>query len=103
MPASATGGDDHTDRKMFQLEATHLVAQLNRKLIGWANYFCLGPVSKAYRAIDRYTSARLRRWLCGKHRRAGRGFQRYPDAHLYEHLALVRLARRTHDLPWAKA
>jgi RNA-directed DNA polymerase len=92
-----------TDRKMFWLEATHLVAQLNRKLEGWANYFCLGPVSKAYRAIDSYTSARLRRWLCGKHQRAGRGVQRYPDSYLYEHLELVRLAPRTHRLPWAKA
>jgi hypothetical protein len=24
-----------------------LVTQLNRQLIGWANYFCLGPVWKA--------------------------------------------------------
>ena len=23
--------------------------RLNRMLAGWANYFCLGPVSKAYR------------------------------------------------------
>ena len=28
------------------------VARINRKLVGWANYFCLGPVSKAYRAVD---------------------------------------------------
>jgi len=29
-----------------------VVGRLNRKLIGWANYFCLGRVSPAYRAID---------------------------------------------------
>ena len=29
--------------------------RLNRKLRGWANYFCLGPVSKAYRAVDQHT------------------------------------------------
>ena len=94
---------EHTDRRTFQLEATQQVERVNRKLTGWANYFYLGPVSKAYRAIDAYTSARLRRWLCGKHQRAGRGFQRYPDSYLYEHLGLVRLAPRTQSLPWAKA
>jgi hypothetical protein len=93
----------HTDRRTFQLAAPQLVEEQNRKLTGWANYFCLGPVSNAYRAIDAYTSARLRQWLCGKHQRAGRGFRRYPDSYLYERLALVRLVPRTHCLPWAKA
>jgi hypothetical protein len=93
---------EHPDRRTCQLEATHQVERVNRKLTGWANYFCLGPVSQAYRAIDAYTSARLRRGLCGKHQRAGRGFQRYPDSDLYEHLGLVRLAPRTQSLPWAK-
>jgi RNA-directed DNA polymerase len=29
-----------------------IVERLNRMMIGWANYFCLGSVSKAYSAID---------------------------------------------------
>jgi len=28
------------------------VARLNRLLTGWSNYFCLGAVSAAYRAVD---------------------------------------------------
>ena len=32
-----------------------MVETLNRKLPGWSNYFCLGPVSKAYRAVDNHT------------------------------------------------
>jgi RNA-directed DNA polymerase len=38
-----------------------------------ANYFCLGPVSKAYRAIDAHVLERLCRWLCKKHKTPGRG------------------------------
>ena len=94
---------EFTERKHFHHEAADLVRALNRKLTGWANYFCLGPVSKAYCAIDAYTSTRLRQWLCGKHRQRGRGYQRYPAHYLYEQLSLVRLSKRTQDLPWAKA
>jgi RNA-directed DNA polymerase len=79
------------------------VAELNRVLIGWANYFCLGPVSKAYRAIDAHVMERLRRWLCRKHKIPGRGEARFPDEHLYQKLGLKRLSLTTRNLPWANA
>jgi hypothetical protein len=37
-------------------------------MIGWANYFCLGPVGKTYEAVDRHAKKRLRHWLCTKHK-----------------------------------
>ena len=92
-----------TSRRRALLDAETVVKGLNRKLIGWANYFCLGPVSKAYRTIDQHASARLRRWLCKKHKQSSRGTRRYPDAYLYETLGLQRLSVSTRNLPWAKA
>jgi RNA-directed DNA polymerase len=85
------------------LEAEELVQRLNRKLRGWANYFKLGPVSKAYRLADTYTTRRLRRWLYHKHKVRGGGHSQYPDEYLYESLGLVRLPVLTGKLPWAKA
>lgn len=94
---------EQTRRRTQLLEPDQQVAQLNRKLLGWANYFHLGPVSKAYRSVDRHAASRLRQWLRGKHKLKGRGIARYPDSYLYEKLGLIRLSQRTRLLPWAKA
>ena len=92
-----------TSRRRLLNGPEEQVAVLNRILVGWANYFCLGPVSKAYRAVDSHATGRLRRWLCQKHKQPGQGTARFPDEHLYDMLGLQRLTVRTHNLPWAKA
>ena len=79
-------------------DTTKVVTRLNRTLRGWANYFQWGSVSKAYKAIDAYTTMRLRRWLRKKHKVRGRGTTRYPDEYLYQKLGLVRLETRTKTL-----
>ncbi len=61
-----------TRRSQTQQDAATLVASLNRKINGWANYFCLGPVSKAYRAVEEHTRRRLRQWAVCQTQRAGR-------------------------------
>lgn len=91
-----------TDRRGLNKNGSDQVRALNRCLIGWANYFSLGPVSKAYRAVDKHASERLRRWLCKKHKQPNQGTARYPDEYLYAVLGLQRLSVRTRDLPWAK-
>jgi RNA-directed DNA polymerase len=92
-----------TSRRWLLLPVEDRVARINRKLVGWANYFCLGPVSKAYRAVDRHACGRLRRWLCLKHKVQGRGTSRFPDEYLYRTLGLVVLPERTRGFSWAKA
>jgi hypothetical protein len=52
-----------TRRSQTQQAVDILVAKLNREILGWANYFCLGPVSQAYRAVERHARRRLRQWL----------------------------------------
>ena len=41
-----------TARRTGRWEAESLVGRLNRMLTGWGRYFCLGPVTPAYRAVD---------------------------------------------------
>ena len=79
------------------------VAVINRKLKGWSNYFCLGPVSSAYGAVDNHVNRRLRRWLCKKHKVQGLGVSRFPDNYLYQTMGLVRLCVTTRNFPWATA
>jgi RNA-directed DNA polymerase len=91
-----------TARTSLGRDVQELIGHLNQKLVGWANYFCLGPVTKAYERVNRHACQRLRRWLCRKQRRAGRGYRQYPDRILHDVFGLVRLRWRP-DFPRANA
>jgi hypothetical protein len=90
-----------TGRDQILLDPGMVVAKLNRTIIGWANYFCLGPVSRAYRAVETHSRKRLRQWLRAKHRIPGSAAKRYADETLHGVLGLIRLTKRTSSFPWA--
>ena len=90
-----------TGRDKTLLAQETVIKTLNRRMVGWTNYFCLGPVSKAYRAIERHARRRLRQWLCAKHKLRWPATKRYPEAALHQKLGLVQLSTRTTSFPWA--
>jgi group II intron reverse transcriptase/maturase len=85
---------EQTGRQWLWLEPDEMVGRLNRLLRGWANYFCLGTVSAAYRKVTAHACARLRRWLKRKHGVRGSLWSRAGDHYLHEQLGLLRLQRR---------
>jgi group II intron reverse transcriptase/maturase len=91
-----------TGREYGHLSEEQMVLELNRVLNGWANYFCLGPVSEAYRKINSHVRYRFRRWWETKHRtRAGPRW--YWSPWLEQAFGLVQLKWDPSRLPHAKA
>jgi len=86
----------------FRSEAD-MVRHLNQRLAGWANYFQLGSVGKAYAAVDRHTTYRLRKWLQWKHKTGRGGLTRFTYTYLYQTLGLIRLPTLPRFFPWATA
>jgi Group II intron, maturase-specific domain len=94
------GSQYRRSRDQTLLDQEMVVAKLNRMMIGWANYFCLGPLSKAYQAVDQHARNRLLQWLCAKHKLVWPGAKRFPESSLHEVLGLVCISKRTSNFPW---
>ena len=84
-------------------DTEELVGELNLMLKGWANYFRLGSVSKAYESVDSHVRDRLRQWLRRKHKIRARVEKQFTDTYLYQQLGVIRLTHFQTNLPWAKA
>jgi group II intron reverse transcriptase/maturase len=91
-----------TGRNKILLDHKTVVTKLNQMMNGWANYFCLGPVSKAYRAVERHARGRLRQWLRAKHKRSKASAGKFTIAYLHDRIGLIRLTQRTSGFSWAK-
>ena len=92
-----------TDRSRILLDVEYVVAELNRMLQGWANYFRRGPVSNAYRNVDQHAENRLRQWLGGKHKHGGLRHDLYHNEYLHGALGLLQLTALPRNVPCAKA
>ena len=84
-----------TERRRNHLPVGEVVAQVNRLLVGWGNYFGLGYPSRAFGRVNWYVSERL-----GAHlkRRSQRGWR--PRAGESLHAALTRLG--LYRLKWRR-
>jgi RNA-directed DNA polymerase len=65
-----------------------MIAELNRHLKGWANYYSYGYPRKAYRAINWYVQKRMQVHL---HRRSQRAYRPPEGVSLYSHLQTLGL------------
>ena len=92
-----------TTPRYGSLSSEVMVESLNRTIVGWANYFSLGHVSPAYRAVNQHAVRRLRQWLCRKHKVRSGGLVRFPEERRRKDYGLVNLTRKTMGLPSAKA
>jgi RNA-directed DNA polymerase len=68
-----------------------IVAELNRKLRGWANYFSYGTTWQSYWAADWYVCDRIRGFLPRRHKVPTRGTRRFSEQYIYGNLGVLSL------------
>jgi len=71
-----------------------VVAEVNRKLIGWANYFRYGTVFQDYWDVNGYSLQSARGFLTRRHKVHGRGTRRFPAEKVFGPLGLYCLRVR---------
>jgi group II intron reverse transcriptase/maturase len=92
-----------TGRDTTQLSGPELVAELNPVLRGWAGYFCMGPISDAYRKINSHVRYRFRKWWLAKHKKARLSGYWQWGRWLEQEFGLLELKWDPSRLPHAKA
>jgi RNA-directed DNA polymerase len=79
-----------TDNRLGYLPIPKMIANVNRHLLGWANYFSIGYPQTAYRQIDHFVLRRLSKHL---KRRSQRPFRLPEGKSIYQHLQELGLVR----------
>jgi len=70
-----------------------VVRSLNRRLIGWANYFSFGTIEKTRRSMDWYVLDRVRAFLRRRRKVLSRGVRKFSRDMIHGELGVVALAR----------
>jgi group II intron reverse transcriptase/maturase len=92
-----------TGRTNGTLSAAEMVAELNPVLRGWAGYFCMGPITDAYRRINAHVRYRFREWWIAKHKKVRVDPRWYWGRWLEQEFGLLQLKWDPGRLPNAKA
>jgi RNA-directed DNA polymerase len=94
---------EQTKRRWQWLADEEMAGIINRKLLGWANYFRLGTIRAAYRRVTAHACHRLRQWLVRVYKVRGSRWSRFSDQYLHETLGLIDLERRLYRSSRANA
>ena len=94
---------EQTEPRWAFLELDELIKRLNRKLMGWWNYFRLDSVGRGHKKVDGYTRTRIRQWLTRKHKLDVKGVKRYSVQYLYKKKGLIQLDWLPRKFSCAKA
>lgn len=82
---------EETSRTWLWKTPQELARTLNRQLVGWANYFRVGTIGRAWGSIDCYVFQRVRQWWCAKHKVRNRRDARFSARYLYREAGVIRL------------
>jgi hypothetical protein len=80
-----------TSRQYLARPAADVITAINRVVRGWAGYFHYQHCGRAFSALRRFISQRVRIYLRRKHRTPSWGYRAFPALFLYGRLGLYRL------------
>jgi len=78
----------YVTNKRKPVKAEEIVAELNRVIRGWVNYFRMGNSRKSFDEISWYAENRIRKFMRYRRNKAGYGYGEYPSKFIYGKLGL---------------
>jgi RNA-directed DNA polymerase len=78
---------------------SEVVAELNRVIRGWTNYFSLGTRTQTYRAAEVHIRERVRYFLRRRHKVADRGNRRFSQERVFGELGVISPVSRLRVTP----